>query len=96
MLALRNILAAISINQLLEPTSVEGIPALSTPDPPSISVLVRSIAETHLTLYGVACLAVPTEESELRSLWWDSDELNERIRTRNMIKPQKPGVSEMG
>lgn len=93
-LALRNILAAISINQLLEPTAVAGIPALSSPDPLSISVLVRSIAETHLTLYGVACLAVPTEESELRLLWWDWHELNERIRTRDMVKSQKPGVEK--
>jgi len=94
-LALRNILTAISINQLLEPAAVAGIPALSSPDPLSISVLVRSLAETHLTLYGVACLPVSTEESQLRLLWWDWHELNERIRARDMIKSQKPGVEKL-
>jgi hypothetical protein len=91
-LALRNILAAVSINQLLEPTSTGGIPALSSPDPLSISVLVRSMAETHLTLYGVACLVSPPEEAQLRLLWWDWHGLNERIRTRDVLKSQRPGV----
>lgn len=91
-LTLRNILAAISVNQLLDPTPVGGIPALSSPDPLSISVLARSMAETHLTLYGVACLASPPEEAQLRLLWWDWHGLNERIRTRDVVKSQRPGV----
>ena len=93
-LALRNILAAISINQLLEPAPAGGIPALSSPDPLSISVLARSMAETHLMLYGVACLVLPSEEAQLRLLWWDWHELNERIRTRDIVKSQRPGVDK--
>jgi hypothetical protein len=93
-LTLRNILTAISINQLLEPASVEDIPSLSSPDPLSISVLVRSMAEAHLTLYGVASLVSPTEEAQLRLLWWDWHELNERIRSRDTVKSQRPGVEK--
>jgi len=93
-LMLRNILTTVSINQLLEPTSVAGIPALSFPDPLSIGVLTRSVAETYLTLFGLACLKCSLDENKFRLDWWSWHELNERIRARDIIKSKKPGVEK--
>lgn len=89
-LLLKNILSAITLNQILKPTTHESLPTLNSPDFTSVAVVARSIVETFLAMQNISLWPMSEEESEFRLLWWDWHEICERIRTRDCIRSKLP------
>lgn len=85
-LLLRNILTGLTIHQVLHPSAIGELPKLSVPDFASVAVLARTILESYLAMHCMAVRSFSSDEREIRWLWWDWHEVNERIRTRDNIK----------
>ena len=91
-LLLRNILTGMTIFQALHPSSVNQFPKLISPDFASIAVLARTILETSLAMFSISIQQYPKGETELRLLWWDWHELNEKIRALQIIRSKRPEI----
>ncbi len=85
-LLLRNILTGLTIHQVLHPSAIGELPKLSVPDFASVAVLAPTILESYLAMHCMAVWSSSPDEREIRLLWWDWHEVNERIRTRDNIK----------
>ena len=85
-LLLRNILTGLTIHQVLHPSAIGELPKLLVPDFASVAVLARTILESYLAMHCMAVRSFLPNEREIRLLWWDWHEVNERIRTRDNIK----------
>jgi hypothetical protein len=94
-LFLRNILTGITIHQVLNPCSVGNLPRLAFPDFPSVAVLARTILESYLAMHYMAIRVYSAEDREIRLLWWDWHEINERIRTFDKINSKRLEVSTL-
>lgn len=88
-LLLRNILTGLTIHQVMHPSAIGELPKLSVPDFASVAVLARTILESYLAMHCMAVRSFSHDEREIRLLWWDWHEVNERIRTRDNIKSKR-------
>lgn len=94
-LLLRNILTAMTISQALQPVLVNGLPKLIAPDFASIAVLARTILEASLAMLSLSITRYPIDEAELRLLWWDWHEVNERLRALEIIRSKRPELKTL-
>jgi hypothetical protein len=92
-LLLRNSLTALTIYQMLHPTAIDGLPALIFPDFASTAALARTILESYLAMNNIAVQQYSTDEMEFRLLWWDWHEINQRIRTLEIIRSTIPEIA---
>lgn len=94
-LLLRNILTGLTINQALNPVSVNGLPKLIAPDFASVAVLARTIMESSLAMFNLSIQHYAIEEIELRLMWWDWHEVNERLRALENIQSERPELTSL-
>jgi hypothetical protein len=94
-LLLRNILTSVTICQALSFSAATEVPKLTAPDFASVAVLTRTILESFLAMFNIAVQKYPKEEIELRLLWWDWHEVNERIRALQIIQSKRPEVAKL-
>lgn len=92
---LRNILTGLTISQALDPVSVNGLPKLIAPDFASIAVLARTIMETSLAMLNLSIQQYAKEEIDLRLMWWDWHEVNERLRVLENIRSERPELKNL-
>jgi hypothetical protein len=94
-LLLRNILTGMTISQALQPVSISGFPKLAVPDFASIAVLARTILETTLAMFSLSIQQYAKEEVNLRLMWWDWHEVNERLRALEIIRSKRPELKTL-
>lgn len=94
-LLLRNILTGMTISQALQPLSINGFPKLIAPDFASIAVLARTILETSLAMFSLSIQQYANEEINLRLMWWDWHEVNERLRALEIIRSKRPELKAL-
>lgn len=94
-LLLRNILTGMTISQALQPASANGLPKLIAPDFASIAVLTRTILETSLAMFSLSIQHYVKEEIELRLMWWDWHEVNERLRALEIVQSRQPELKAL-